>query len=249
MKKLLYLLLLIALIIALSFDALFKSVLETMASKAMKTEVSISQLKTDFAKQQLNLDFIEVKNSPAFKNDNALSVGHIIGRVGDNNSQVLNIETLQFDDILFTLEQNRNQVNLVELFKQLEQNQTSQSIDTDSESGVVSHKDEKRVLINDLSFTRVKVYIDSELVNGVFDVPDITIRDFGAPKGVAVDQISTELMRLVLIEVQKQVEDQGLKLTEESIKAGIRKQLQNELDSLKGEIGDKAKNWIKQLGL
>ncbi len=171
--------------------------------------------------------------------------------MGDNNKELLNIETLQFDDILFTLEQNRNQVNLVELFKHLDkrQSQASQSANQDSESRVLKHKDEKRVLINRLSFTRVKVYIDSELVNGVFDVPDIIIRDFGAPKGVAVDQISTELMRLVLIEVQRQVEDQGLKLTEESIKAGIRKQLENELDSLKGEIGKKAKNWIKQLGL
>jgi len=100
-----------------------------------------------------------------------------------------------------------------------------------------------------LKFINTQLKIDTQWFKDTVEVPDIVINDFGAPHGIPVSQIGIELMKLALRIIQDEVENKGLKLNEKEIKEGIRRQLEGELEGLKGKLDDKAKGWLKKLGL
>jgi len=251
MKKLLYLLLAIFASLLFAFDNIAKYFLEVIAADMLKTKVEISDVRTDFIDGKVNIDFINVKNTNEFKNKNAFSLNHIDLIVASRDDDLIIIDSLVFDGFVFTLEQNANKVNLVELFKKLENKTNRNSGNTNSNQSVTKPKttSNTRVAINDLEFINTQIHIDTEFLVDTINMPNIIIRNFGGSTGVPVDQVGIELMRIVLNRVQKEVEKQGLELTEDRIKAGIRKQLESEVKELEGKLGDKAKNWLKKLGL
>lgn len=255
MKKILtYLLLLIIIVIAtfvIFFDGISKTAIESYVQKALKTPVRIAEFRSDLSAGKINIDFVEVRNPEHFKNENAFVLNHLSLLKSDESTlDLIVLERLEFDGLLFTLEQNDNQVNLVTLLKNLE-----------SKSGVYSqnavkgqpNKTEKkidaRVIIKNLTFINTQLKIDTQWFKGVVDVPDESVHHFGTPKGIPVSRIGAELMKIALSRIQDEVENQGLRLGKKEIKEGIRRQLKGELEGLKGKLNGKAKDWLRKLGL
>ncbi len=56
-------------------------------------------------------------------------------------------------------------------------------------------------------------------------------------------------MKIALRRIQDEVENKGLRLGEKEIKEGIRRQLEGELEGLKGKLDGKARDWFRKLGL
>ena len=125
MKKILtYLFVLVLIVIGamvLFFDGITKSVIETYAQQALKTPVHIAEFRSDLSVGKVNIDFVEVRNPEHFKNENAFVLNHLSLIIDtESTDDLIVIEHLEFDGLLFTLEQSDNQVNLVTLLKNLE---------------------------------------------------------------------------------------------------------------------------------
>ena len=113
----------------------------------------------------------------------------------------------------------------------------------------MQNKLEACVIIKNLTLVNTQLKIDTQWFKGVVDVPDVSIRHFGAPKGITMSRVGSELMKLALRRIQDEVENQGLRLGEKEIKEGIRRQLKGELEGIKGKLDSKAKDWLRKLGL
>ena len=255
MKKILtYLFVLVLIVIgamALFFDGITKSAIETYAQQALKTPVRIAEFRSDLSAGKVNIDFVEVRNPEHFKNKNAFVLNHLSLLKSDESTlDLIVLESLEFDGLLFTLEQSNNQVNLVTLLKNLESKSSvsNQSI-VEGKSVKTEKQTEARVIIKDLSFINTQLKIDTQWFKDVVDVPDVSIRHFGEPSGIPISHVGVELMKIALRRIQNEVENKGLRLGEKEIKEGIRRQLEGGLEGLKGKLDGKARDWFRKLGL
>ncbi|MEO1890702.1 MAG: hypothetical protein ABGX45_03325 [Candidatus Thioglobus sp.] len=255
MKKILtYLFVLVLIVIgamALFFDGITKSAIETYAQQALKTPVRIAEFRSDLSAGKVNIDFVEVRNPEHFKNENAFVLNHLSLIIDtESTDDLIVIEHLEFDGLLFTLEQSDNQVNLVTLLKNLESKSSTPNQNIVEGKPVETEKQtEARVIIKDLSFINTQLKIDTQWFKDTVDVPNVRIRNFGATKGVPVSRVGAELMKIALRRIQDEVENKGLRLGEKEIKEGIRRQLEGELEGLKGKLDGKARDWFRKLGL
>jgi len=255
MKKILtYLFVLVLIVIGatvLFFDGITKSAIEAYAQQALKTPVHIAEFRSDLSAGKINIDFVEVKNPPNFKNENAFVLNHLSLIIDtESTDDLIVIEHLEFDGLLFTLEQSDNQVNLVTLLKNLESKSNASGQSTVEGKPVkIEEQSEARVIIKDLSFINTQLKIDTQWFKDVVDVPDVSIRHFGTPKGIPMSRVGAELMKIALRRIQDEVENKGLRLGEKEIKEGIRRQLEGELEGLKGKLDGKARDWFRKLGL
>ena len=255
MKKILtYLLLLITIVIAtfiIFFDGISKTAIEFYAQQALKTPVSIAEFRSDLSAGKINIDFVEVRNPKHFKNENAFVLNHLSLLKSDESTlDLIVLESLEFDGLLFTLEQSNNQVNLVTLLKNLEsKSSTSNQSIVEGKSVKTEKQTEARVIIKDLSFINTQLKIDTQWFKDVVDVPDVSIRHFGTPNGIPMSRVGAELMKIALRRIQDEVENKGLRLGEKEIKEGIRRQLEGELEGLKGKLDGKTRDWFRKLGL
>jgi len=257
MKKIFYYLLIfivISLVAFISFfDTIAKNVAETYAQKSLSTAVSIAEFRSDWDQAQVNIDFIEVANPTNFSNKNAFVLNHLSVSLSDQTQdELVVLEQLEFDGLLFTLEQNDGQVNLVEILKQLNQqpkgvNQKS-SIERSSENES-SHEESFRVKINQLKFVNTQLFVDTKWFKETVIVPDVIINNFGGQNGIPLAQVGSEIMKVALTRIQAEVEKKGLRLSEREIKESARRQLQGKLNTLTDELDGEAKNWLKKLGL
>ena len=255
MKKILtYLFVLVLIVIGamvLFFDGITKSVIETYAQQALKTPVHIAEFRSDLSVGKVNIDFVEVRNPEHFKNENAFVLNHLSLIIDtESTDDLIVIEHLEFDGLLFTLEQSDNQVNLVTLLKSLESisNTSDQSI-VEGKPVKIEEQAEARVIIKDLNFINTQLKIDTQWFKDVVDVPDVSIHHFGTPNGIPMSRVGAELMKIALRRIQDEVENKGLRLGEKEIKEGIRRQLEGELEGLKGKLDGKARDWFRKLGL
>ena len=235
------------------FDTIAKNVAETYAQKSLSTAVSIAEFRSDWDQAQVNIDFIEVANPTNFSNKNAFVLNHLSVSLSDQTQdELVVLEQLEFDGLLFTLEQNDGQVNLVEILKQLNQqpkgvNQKS-SIEHPSENES-SHEESFRVKINQLKFVNTQLFVDTKWFKETVIVPDVIINNFGGQNGIPLAQVGSEIMKVALTRIQAEVEKKGLRLSEREIKESARRQLQGKLNTLTDELDGEAKNWLKKLGL
>lgn len=255
MKKILtYITLIIVLALGaifIFFDDIGKSLTETYLAKTLKTPVHISQFSSDFSKRTLKMDFIEVENPKHYQNENAFVLNHLTLAINPySEKQLIIVDQLEFDGMLFTLEQNRNQVNLLALLNQLQANTNTGHIQSNTATETPNNRlSDRRVIIKDLSFVGTQLKIETQWFRDTISVPDIRIYEFGGHEGVPIHLLGSELMKIALIEIQKALENQGLRLGEKEIKEGIRRQLESELHELTDSLDDKAKGWLKKLGL
>ncbi len=255
MKKILtYLLLLTAIAIVafvVFFDRLSKNAIEAYAQQSLKTPVSIGELRSDLSAGKINLDFIEVKNPSHFKNENAFVLNHLDLEINpESDEDLIILEQLKFDGLLFTLEQDDDKVNLVTLLKNLESSPSvNNNIQYQNTTDFANEHSDTRVTIKSLAFVNTQLKIDTQWFKETVKVPDILIHDFGASRGIPINLVGAELMKIALRRIQDEVENQGLRLGEKEIKEGVRRQLESELEDIKGKLDDKAKGWLKKLGL
>ena len=255
MKKILaYIILLIVLglgAIFIFFDDIGKSITQTYLAKTLKTPVHISQFDSDFSSRTLKMDFIEVKNPKHYQNENAFVLNHLTLVLNPySDKQLIIVDQLEFDGMLFTLEQNRNQVNLLSMLNQLQTNTNKRHYQSNNTPDSFQNGlDDRRVIIKDLSFVGTQLKIDTEWFKDTISVPDIKLYGFGGHQGVPMHLLGAELMKIALIEIQNALENQGLRLGEKEIKEGIRRQFEGEINALKDSLDDRAKGWLKKLGL
>lgn len=250
MKKILYYLLALLLtvvVISVSFfDQFAKIAMEFYGQRAFNSPISIAEFRSDWSQKRINIDFIEVKNPPNFVNENAFVLNHLSASLSNQTQgNLIVLEQLEFDGLLFTLEQNARKVNLVELLKQLDRqssNNTKQRFEDQK------HKNTHRVKIKQLSFIDTQLFIDTQWFKKTITVPDVIIYNFGNDNGIPINQIGSEIMKVVLTRIQAEVERNGLKLSEDKIKESVRRQLRVKIDDLTEGLDNKAKKWLQKLG-
>ena len=256
LKKLLSLVVLLAVLVLLSADRLLQRQLQSHATQTLNTPVSIGDVSADLLQADLRVDFVKVDNLPGFKKPHLATLDHMTLEVGQVDSKRLLIDQLIFDGTVFYLEQKQDRVNLIQWFQQLEGAQST----APSQSTVPSQRADHsraphqpssawRVAIKQLAFVNTQISVDSEFLVDTLVVPDTMIQDFGGAQGVEAQQLGAELSRVILSRAQKVLEERGLRFAEDQIKASLRKQLEKELDGLEGQLGDKAKDLFKKLGL
>ncbi|MDC0390178.1 hypothetical protein OAM64_01145 [Candidatus Thioglobus sp.] len=257
MKKIFYYLLIFILISLITvvtlFDTIAKNIAETYAQKSLGTPVSVAEFRSDWGQAQVNIDFIEVANPANFSNKNAFVLNHLTASLSEQtHDELVVLEQLDFDGLLFTLEQNDGQVNLVEILKQLNRQPkvANQKPSIEHSSAHESnHEESYRVKINQLKFVNTQLFVDTKWFKETIIVPNVIINNFGGQNGIPLAKIGSEIMKVALTRIQAEVEKKGLKLSEQEIKESARRQLQGKLNTLTNDLDGKAKNWLKKLGL
>ncbi|MDG2395166.1 hypothetical protein [Candidatus Thioglobus sp.] len=255
MKKILYyvtiLVFMIAVVMVIFFDQITKSAMEFYGQKSFNAPISIAELRSDWPEKKINVDFVEVKNPAHFSNENAFVLNHLSASFSDETQKgLIVLDRLEFDGLLFTLEQKDQKVNLVELLKQLDAQSNEKNIDTQKEIIQGSRYNKKhRVKIKQLSIINTQLFIDTQWLRQTVNVPDVVIYEFGQDKGILLDRAGAEIMKIALMRIQTEVEKNGLKLNEYEIKESVRRQLRGKFNQLTDDLDDKAKNWFKKIGL
>ncbi|HIB28420.1 MAG TPA: hypothetical protein EYO47_03990 [Candidatus Thioglobus sp.] len=252
MKKIFYyfiiLLALMATTIVVFFDDFAKNAVESYAQRSLNTPVKVTELRSDWSAKKINIDFIEVKNPSNFNNENAFVLNHLSATLAnETQDKLIVLDQLEFDGLLFTLEQDQGKVNLVELLKKLDQ----QSIQTKDKVGVqkLTGKQPYRLKIKTLSLINTQLFVDTQWFKETVKVPDIIIVNFGNDQGILLAQVGPELMKLALRRIQIEVEKKGLRLSEQEIKESARRQIRGKLDELGADLDNKARKWLNKLGL
>ncbi len=257
MKKILYFLLILIIVSVLAivtlFDSFAKRGVESYAQDILKTSVHVGEFRSDWDKGQINLDFVEVNNPIEFKNENAFVLNHLNVLLSDQTKgNLIVLENVEFDGLLFTLEQNKDKVNLVELLQKLNTQSSSKRSNIESSyspSRPGQNNEQYRVIINNLNFINTQLYVDTQWFKETLEVPNVIIRNFGAHRGIPIDQVGAELMKIALVRIQSELEKQGLKLGEREIKEGLKRKLKSKLNTLGDDLDSKAKVWLEKLGL
>lgn len=259
MKKIIYalvaLVVVIALIVVMLFDSLGKSMSEQYATQLLRTPVKINQFNTDFLNKSINIDFIEVKNPPNFNNKNAFFLNHFFLKVGSFDDDLIVIDELSFDGLEFILEQNKTNINLMQLIDNLNQVQTTLS----DGSGSTSSANEKRIKIDKLSVNNIVLKVDTQILKTEIDVPNIFVDNFGGNSGVGISQVGKEITHKILQSLKKTLKKKGIEADKQKIKKTLIRKIGSELgidnlqekmdvDNIKDNIGSGYDNVKENVG-
>lgn len=248
MKKILYKLLglVLILVLAISFfiDPIGKNYAQEYAQNLLKTPVTISQFDSNLLNSSLNISFIEVQNSPNFKNKNALSLDYFSLRVGDIDNNLIVIDEIKLDGLKFILEQNAGKVNLTQLLDNLEK-QDKNNAPTNTKTQEIQ---EKRIKIKRFEVNNISLKVDTKRLKSTFKVPNILVHNFGGTLGAKTDEIGKEVVKEILQNLKKALKTQGIEAGKKEIKANLRRKIQQQLDINSDEFKNKAKNLFKNLG-
>ena len=249
MKKIIYTLLGLIVVVTIAiitlFDPIGKKISQQYATELLKTPVKISQFNSDFLAKSINIDFIEVKNPPNFKNKNALSLNHFSLKVGDIDDDLIVIDDLIFDGLEFILEQNDVNVNLSKFIDNLNQVQ-SESSDVSSRNS--SRVNEKRIKIKHFGVSNISLKVDSKWLKTTLKVPNISISNFGGNSGVRISEIGKEVATEILRNLKKALEKKGIEAGKKEIEASLRRKIEQQLGIEGDELKDKAKDLFKNFG-
>lgn len=252
MKKIFYyfiiLLALVATTTVVFFDDFAKNAVESYAQRSLNTPVKVTELRSDWSEKKININFVEVKNPSNFINENAFVLNHLSATLAnETQDKLIVLDQLEFDGLLFTLEQDQGKVNLVELLKKLDRQatQTKDKVSVQKSTGKLPY----RLKIKTLSLINTQLFVDTQWFKETVKVPDITIVNFGNDQGIVLAQVGPELMKLALRHIQTEVEKNGLKLSEQEIKESARRQIRGKLDELGADLDNKARKWLNKLGL
>lgn len=210
MKKIIYTLLSLIVIVTVAviilFDSIGKKISQQYATELLKTPVKISQFSSDFSKKSINIDFIEVKNPPNFNKKNALSLDHFSLKVGDINDDFIIIDELVFDGLEFILDQNASNVNLSQFIDNLNQVQSkfSSTFSSNSSSTNTEHIKIKRFKVSNISLK-----VNTKWLETVLKVPNISINNFGGNSGIKIDEIGKEVAKEILHNLEKALEEKA----------------------------------------
>lgn len=237
MKKIIYFILALIIVLAgatyVFFDRIAKITIESYAQQSLSAPVSIREVRSDWSAGKINIDFVEVGNPAGFANKNAFVLNHLSAELADQQQgELIILERLEFDGLLFTLKQQDSRVNLVELLKQLDQQSPASQGSTGSSSIRTPRQQQSnyRIKINELSFINTQLFIDTQWFKDTVVVPNIIIQNFGRSQGVPVAQVGSELMKIALTRIQSEVEKNGLRLSEREIKQSIQRKLRQKLE-------------------
>ncbi len=238
MKKIIYTLVALAIIVVITvtfiFDSVGKKYAQEYATTLLKTPVSISQFSTSFLDKSLNIDFVEVQNPPTFKNKNALSLDHFSLEIGgDVFSDLIVVELLKFDGLKFVLEQSGSNVNLTQLLDNLKTQPPSSS------SAPPRDTSAKRIKIKRFLVENIELKVDTQLLQTQINVPDISTSNFGGSAGVDVDEIGKQIVETVLKNLQKVLEEKGIEVGKKEIKKILIKKIGDKLglDGITDKLG------------
>ncbi|SMM98695.1 Phage-related tail protein [uncultured Candidatus Thioglobus sp.] len=252
MKKIIYKLLVLVVVLLLAavffIDSIGKDYAKKYIQNLLKTPVEISQFESSIFDKSLNIDFINVRNPPNFHNKNAFSLDHFFLKIGTIDDALIIIDKIELDGLKFTLEQNSNQVNLTQLLDNLKK----QDEKGGSAAAKAQENLEQRIKIKHLKVGNIHLKIDTKWLNSTLKVPDISVHNFGGNSGILVDEIGSEVVKEILNNLRKTLEEQGIDAGKKEIEASLRRKIEQQLgidsNKFKDELKNKAKDLFKNLG-
>ncbi len=261
MKKIVYRLLgflfILALAITFLVNPIGKNYAQKYAQNLLKTPVNISQFDISLINKRLNIDFIEVQNPPNFNDKNALSLDHFSLKMGDFDDNLIVIDQLFLDKLVFTLEQNGTHVNLTELIKNLE---NSEAKSTTSNTISSTNTSSKRIKINKIKVHNISLKVDTKWLKTTLKVPNISISNFAGNSGISIDNIGKEVSKAIFHHLKKTLEKEGITAGEKAIEATLRREIEQKfglesgLKNIKNQFDtdqfkNKAKDLFNKIGL
>ncbi len=148
------------------------------------------------------------------------------------------IDKLVFNGLEFILEQNDSNVNLNKFIDNVNQVQSKYS---SSSNGVIIN--EERIIIKHFKVININLKVDTKWLKTTLKVPNISISNFGGNSGVRVDEIGKEIVKEILHNLKKVLEEKGVEMSKKEIKYNLRRKIKQQL----GVEGDKLKNKAKYL--
>lgn len=248
MKKTIYgitgLIVLAMILLVVFFDTLSKGVAESVATKKFKTEVVIKKIETEFFNRAATIKNIIIANPQGFKKPTAFSLDKIYIKIGEDND-LLVIKKLNFEGLFLNFSQQKLRVNLYELYDNLglENQEADKTKELKNKEKI--KKSSLKIIIKSLTFTNIKVNLNSSYYKKDIKIPNISISDFGKKEGgIPADKVPQKIMKFVLDNMKKEVKKQGIIFGKKELQKSFMKKTNEKIKGLK----KKAESFLKGLG-
>lgn len=195
----------IALLVHLFGDRALKVGIETAAGKTMKVPVTLDNISLSILGGTLNMNELVVNNPEGYQNPTFLELGH--GYVGLKTTSLLSdtieIEKIQLDNTVLTIEQNGLTSNLKEILNNLPKPEAAQAPAEEAKPG-------KKLLIKQLDINGVEVKVKLLPIPGRADTLTLKINPIHLENLGSDEKIDTSaLVSKVLLAIASGIAEQG----------------------------------------
>jgi hypothetical protein len=216
LKKIIYVILIIILVVPILVtifgDRALKAGIETAASKTLKVDVTLENIKLSILKGSVELDNLIVANPEGYENTNLLEAGNIKVDVGIKSlmSDTVKIDNMIFNDITVVIEQKGFTNNLQQILDSLPKPDNKE-------------KEEKNLLVKNLEMNNITVIINmlpipGNLDNFKFKLTPIKMTNLGTDNKLSVAALTGKILTAIALGIA----EQGLGIIPDEITAPIK---------------------------
>ncbi len=253
MKKIIYGFLatvaVLVMVLVFMFDIAGRNLAQSYAQDLLKTPVKIEQFKSSWIDQSMDIGLITVANPPNFEQENALSIERLFVKVSDESTgDLLVIDEISIRNLVFSLEQHQNKINLLVLLNNLRTPQKTPKKSADAPSD-----QQQRVIIKKFSTVSTQLQINTKAVKQNLKSPDILLRNIGGTEGMYLDEIGKQLMHTIFKELSQTLRKSGKQKLKDHLKQKLKDKLKTKtkkhlsVDDLKQKINNKVQDLFKKI--
>jgi hypothetical protein len=217
LKKIIYVILILILVVPILVtifgDRALKAGIETAASKTLKVDVTLEDIKLSMLGGTVELDNLIVANPEGYENPNLLEAGNIKVDVGIKSlmSDTVKIDNMIFNDITVVIEQKGFTNNLQQILDSLPKPDNKEE------------KEEKKLLVKNLEMNNITVIINMLPIPGNLDnfklkLTPIKMTNLGTDNKLSVAALTGKILTAIALGIA----EQGLGIIPDEITAPIK---------------------------
>lgn len=220
-RLLVFLIIIAGIVFYFAFDGIAKNIFQNKVQESLHTAVSVADFKSDVFAKTINISQVKIKNLANFKNQDLLVIDKFNITISDQTTtDLIVIDSMKLDGIHAVFEQNNTGFNFKKLLDKLEATPAnSNTTNTDSKNNGM------RLIINNLIISNSTLKIDSKLLQKTIKIPSISSANFGGKNGILVADISKQLVKKILNNLQKALKKQSIDSYKDKIKQNLIKKL------------------------
>lgn len=230
------LLIIIAIVgIYITRNQLVKSAIEEGTDYSLGVSGSVGSVNLDIQGSSCGLEQYQVKNPEGFDSENLFSIsrGYFDVDAGSVFDDELVIDSLIFDSIVVTIEQQDTKTNFQPILDHIKK------LDLGS-----SDESQKKVKIGKIAFKAVTVDLQATLLNKDYTkkltINDFTMTDIGGKDGTTVSGVISRISK----ELLSRSRDAGLNNLPDEYKAKLQDLKESGVEQLKEEVTDQVKDLL-----
>ncbi len=228
-----------------NLDAIIKKVIEDVGSDVVGTSVRVSEVKFTLTDGRGEIHGLQIANPPGFNTPNAFEMDQVAVQVrpASLTGPVIVIDEVRVDGARLTAEQKGPTTNLQTLLDGMKPADNAAPAEPSGDPADV------RLALKQFAFVNSSAAVETAQYGGkTLKMPGIRLADIGDEQtGLTPEQLASRMLRTVIKQAQKAVQDYLEELVKDAAKEEVNKKLdekigaenREKLEGLKGLLKDK----------